>query len=51
MLCHDINVFNKSANHLDIAMGSSSADIIWYEPFSQKYARINKNVRVPNLTY
>ena len=24
-------------------MGSSAADILWYEPMSQKYARINKN--------
>lgn len=24
-------------------MGSSAGDIIWYEPMSQKYARINKN--------
>ena len=44
MLCHDVNQFTKSLNHLDIIMGSSSADIIWYESFTQKYARINKNV-------
>lgn len=24
-------------------MGSSAGDIIWYEPISQKYARLNKN--------
>lgn len=45
ILCHDVNVLTKSSTHLDIVMGSSSADIIWYEPMSQKYARINKNVR------
>jgi WD40 repeat protein len=27
-------------------MGFSTGDIIWYEPMSQKYARINKNVRL-----
>ncbi|KAI9864501.1 MAG: hypothetical protein M1830_006087, partial [Pleopsidium flavum] len=43
ILCHDVNVLTKSFSHIDIIMGSSSADIIWYEPISQKYARINKN--------
>jgi hypothetical protein len=27
-------------------MGFSTGDIIWYEPMSQKYARLNKNVRL-----
>ncbi|CAO1597151.1 MAG: hypothetical protein LQ349_000578 [Xanthoria aureola] len=43
MLCHDINSFTKGPNHLDIIMGASTADIMWFEAFSQKYARINKN--------
>ncbi|KAJ6135169.1 hypothetical protein N7512_000329, partial [Penicillium capsulatum] len=43
MLCHDINDLTKTSSHLDIIMGSSAGDIIWYEPMSQKYARINKN--------
>jgi WD40 repeat protein len=42
-LCHDINQITKGPNHLDIVMGFSTGDIIWYEPMSQKYARINKN--------
>ena len=44
VLCHDVNDFTKSTSHLDVIMGTSSADIIWYEPHSQKYARLNKNV-------
>lgn len=43
MLCHDINSLTKHSTHMDIVMGSSASDIIWYEPLSQKYARINKN--------
>ncbi|KAL8766078.1 MAG: hypothetical protein Q9209_007044 [Squamulea sp. 1 TL-2023] len=43
MLCHDISAFTKGPNHLDIIMGASTADIMWFEAFSQKYARINKN--------
>lgn len=44
-LCHDINQITRGPNHLDIIMGFSTGDIIWYEPMSQKYSRINKNVR------
>ncbi|KAL9603834.1 MAG: hypothetical protein Q9219_000943 [cf. Caloplaca sp. 3 TL-2023] len=43
MLCHDVNLSTKGPNHLDIIMGASTADIMWFEAFSQKYARINKN--------
>ena len=42
-LCHDINPFTRSSSHLDIIMGFNTSDIIWYEPLSQKYARLNKN--------
>lgn len=43
MLCHDVNELTKSSSHIDVVMGSSAGDIIWYEPISAKYARINKN--------
>jgi len=43
MLCHDVNPVNKHSTHIDLVMVSSASDIIWYEPMSQKYARINKN--------
>lgn len=49
-LCHDINKVTKTSNHIDIVMGFSTGDIIWYEPMSQKYARINKNVRTTPST-
>jgi WD40 repeat protein len=48
MLCHDLNELSKSPSHIDIVMGSSAGDILWYEPLSQKYARINKNGVVNN---
>jgi hypothetical protein len=28
---------------MDVIIGFSTGDIIWYEPMSQKYARLNKN--------
>lgn len=43
VLCHDVNTLTKASGHLDIVMGFNTSDIIWYEPMSQKYARINKN--------
>ena len=43
VLSHDVNQATKSSGHLDIVMGFNTSDIIWYEPMSQKYARINKN--------
>lgn len=48
MLCHDVNEVTKSVSHIDVVMGSSAGDIIWYEPISQRYARINKNGSVNN---
>ncbi len=44
MLCHDTNQVTKSPGHLDVIMGSSTGDVIWFEAYSQKYFRINKNV-------
>ncbi|KAK5146346.1 hypothetical protein LTR04_001064 [Oleoguttula sp. CCFEE 6159] len=43
ILCHDTNPLTKSSTHLDVIMGSSTSDIIWWEPMSQKYSRLNKN--------
>ena len=43
MLCHDANELTKTPNHIDLVAGSSAGDIVWYEPFSQRYNRINKN--------
>jgi hypothetical protein len=48
-LCHDVNEATKSSSHFDLVMGFSTGDIIWYEPFTQKYTRINKNVSMSSL--
>lgn len=41
-LCHDVNPLTISASHIDVIMGFATGDIIWYEPMSQKYSRLNK---------
>lgn len=42
-LCHDINQATITPSHIDLIMGFSTGEIIWYEPISQKYTRLNKN--------
>ncbi|KAF2857213.1 WD40 repeat-like protein [Piedraia hortae CBS 480.64] len=43
VLCHDVNEMTKSTTNLDVVMGFNTSDIMWYEPMSQKYSRLNKN--------
>ncbi|KAI1338775.1 WD40-repeat-containing domain protein [Xylariaceae sp. FL0016] len=42
-LSHDVNLVTKSISHIDIIMGFSTGEIIWWEPMSQRYTRLNKN--------
>ncbi|PPJ53724.1 hypothetical protein CBER1_00835 [Cercospora berteroae] len=42
-LCHDVHTLTRSTTHLDVVLGFNTSDIMWYEPMSQKYARLNKN--------
>ncbi|KAH6648025.1 catabolite repression protein creC [Truncatella angustata] len=42
-LSHDVNQATKSVTHLDVIMGFSTGEIIWWEPVSQRYTRLNKN--------
>ena len=44
-LCHDVNKVTKSSTHIDVVMGFSTGEIIWWEPITQRYTRLNKNVR------
>ncbi|KAI8950401.1 WD40-repeat-containing domain protein [Xylaria longipes] len=42
-LSHDVNLVTKSSGHIDIIMGFSTGEIIWWEAMSQRYTRLNKN--------
>jgi len=42
-LSHDVNMVTKSTTHIDVIMGFSTGEIIWWEPISQRYTRLNKN--------
>lgn len=47
-LCHDANMVTKGASHIDVIMGFSTGEIIWWEPISQRYTRMNKNGVINN---
>ncbi|KAK9383144.1 WD40-repeat-containing domain protein [Kockiozyma suomiensis] len=47
-ICHDVNQLTRSSQHIDVAMGFSSSDIIWYDPMSTRYNRLNKNGAINN---
>ncbi|KAK9369994.1 WD40-repeat-containing domain protein [Lipomyces kononenkoae] len=42
-ISHDVNQLTRSSQHIDVVIGFSSTDIVWYEPMSTKYNRLNKN--------
>ncbi|KAI8881923.1 WD40 repeat-like protein [Backusella circina FSU 941] len=39
---HDVNMLTRGADHLDIIIGFTSGDIMWFDPLCNKYGRINK---------
>ncbi|KAI7872434.1 WD40-repeat-containing domain protein [Spinellus fusiger] len=42
--CHDINTLTSAqSEHMDILIGFSSGDFLWYDPISNRYSRFNKN--------
>ncbi|RIB28042.1 WD40-repeat-containing domain protein [Gigaspora rosea] len=41
-ICHDVNQLTRSCDHLDVIIGFSSGDIIWFDPLCNKYYRLNK---------
>ena len=45
-LSHDVNQITKSTSHLDVIMGFSTGEVIWWEAMSQRYTRLNKNVSI-----
>jgi len=42
-------MLTRSTNQLDVIIGFATGDIIWFDPTSNKYARINKNVTFPSI--
>ncbi|KAF9112698.1 hypothetical protein BGX27_002919 [Mortierella sp. AM989] len=45
---HDVNILTRSCDHLDVIIGFSTGDIIWFNPLSNKYSRLNKQAIIKN---
>ncbi|KAK3825813.1 MAG: WD40-repeat-containing domain protein [Benniella sp.] len=39
---HDVNILTRSCDHLDVIIGFSTGDIMWFDPLCNKYFRLNK---------
>ncbi|KAI1308742.1 hypothetical protein EDD11_004180 [Mortierella claussenii] len=39
---HDVNILTRSCENLDVIIGFSTGDIIWFDPLCNKYYRLNK---------
>ncbi|KAF8643790.1 hypothetical protein AX16_008809 [Volvariella volvacea WC 439] len=40
--CHDVNATTASHDHLDVIIGFNTGDLIWLDPISLRYVRLNK---------
>jgi hypothetical protein len=49
--CHDVNLVTSSHEHLDIIIGFNTGDFVWFDPISNRYSRINKNVRLKHIKH
>ncbi|KAF8077709.1 catabolite repression protein creC [Lyophyllum atratum] len=46
--CHDVNVSTASPEHLDVIVGFSSGDLVWLDPITSRYTRLNKQGCISN---
>ncbi|KAF9645066.1 WD40 repeat-like protein [Thelephora ganbajun] len=44
--CHDVNPATTSPDRMDIIIGFNTGDIIWFDPISNRYCRLNKQGRI-----
>lgn len=40
--CHDVNMSTVSSEHLDVIMGFNTGDLVWLDPITSRYGRLNK---------
>ncbi|KAL0946567.1 hypothetical protein HGRIS_012770 [Hohenbuehelia grisea] len=46
--CHDVNPSTASPERLDIVIGFSTGDLVWLDPISLRYTRLNKQGCISN---
>ncbi|KAJ1984349.1 hypothetical protein H4R34_000724 [Dimargaris verticillata] len=40
-ICHDVNLLTRSGSSLDVIIGFSTGDLLWFDPITQKRTRYN----------
>ncbi|KZS90026.1 WD40 repeat-like protein [Sistotremastrum niveocremeum HHB9708] len=40
--CHDVNLATASPDRIDVVIGFSTGDLVWFDPLSSRYVRLNK---------
>ncbi|KAF9227756.1 WD40 repeat-like protein [Gyrodon lividus] len=40
--CHDVNSLTASPVRLDVVIGFNTGDLVWFDPMSSRYGRLNK---------
>ncbi|KAF9434461.1 hypothetical protein BGZ76_007983 [Entomortierella beljakovae] len=43
---HDVNILTRNCDNLDVIIGFSTGDIIWFNPLSNKYSRETTGVKL-----
>ncbi|OBZ65689.1 putative catabolite repression protein creC [Grifola frondosa] len=46
--CHDINLTTVSSERIDVIIGFHTGDLLWFDPISSRYGRLNKQGRICN---
>ncbi|KAJ7632962.1 catabolite repression protein creC [Roridomyces roridus] len=46
--CHDVNILTSSSERLDVIIGFSTGDLVWLDPISARYGRLNKQGSITN---
>lgn len=46
--CHDVNPATASPDRMDVIIGFNTGDIVWFDPVSNRYCRLNKQGRISN---
>ncbi|KAK7038069.1 catabolite repression protein creC [Favolaschia claudopus] len=46
--CHDVNMLTACAERLDVIVGFSTGDLVWLDPITSRYSRLNKQGSITN---
>jgi len=46
--CHDVNPTTASSDRLDVVIGFNTGDLVWFDPMSSRYSRLNKQGCISN---